>query len=115
MSRFGNEWPQLGGIIHAAVAATASPVANMTSDDYVAMMRTKVGGARLLRSHSKSQPVDFFVNFSSYAAILGPVQYAHYAAANAVLDALSCDWAAQGSYTLSVNWGAWEQCRFSVR
>ena len=109
MSRFGSEWPQLGGIIHAAVALTASPVANMQSDDFLAMMRTKVGAAHLLHTLSKSQPVDFFVNFSSGAALLGQFQYGHYAAANATLDALACVWAAQGRHMLSVNWGAWEQ------
>ena len=109
MSRFGSEWPQLGGIIHAAVALTVSPLVNMLSDDFVAMMRTKVTGAHLLHTLSKSQPVDFFVNFSSGAALFGQVQYAHYAAANAALDASACSWAAQGRHALSVNWGTWEQ------
>jgi acyl transferase domain-containing protein/acyl carrier protein len=109
MSRFGREWPRLGGVVHAAVALTASPLANMPSDDLLAMMRTKVGAARLLHGLATAQPVEFFVNFSSGAALLGQVQYAHYAAANAALDALACHWAAQGDRALSVNWGTWEQ------
>jgi len=114
MARFGSEWPQLGGIFHAAVDLSTSPVANMPLDDFLAMMRTKVGGARLLYALSESQPVDFFVNFSSIAALLGQFHYAHYAAANAVLDALACNWAARGTYALSVNWGTWEQM-WSIR
>jgi microcystin synthetase protein McyG len=109
MSRFGREWPPLGGIIHAAVALTRSPVADMPSNEFLDMMRTKVAGARLLHTLSRSQPVDFFVSFSSGAALLGQVQYAHYAAANAVLDALACNWSARGGKALSVNWGAWQQ------
>jgi NAD(P)-dependent dehydrogenase (short-subunit alcohol dehydrogenase family)/aryl carrier-like protein len=109
ISRFGSEWPQLGGIIHAAVALTHSPLINMPSDEFLSMMRTKATGAQLLRALSSSQPIDFIVNFSSGAALLGPVQDAHYAAANAVLDALACSWSAQGIAALSVNWGTWEQ------
>lgn len=109
MSRFGSEWPQLGGVFHMASAVTASPVASMSSNDFLAIMRTKVSSARLLYRLSRSQPVEFFVNFSSGAALLGIARFAHYAAANAVLDALACCWAAAGSPALSVNWGAWEQ------
>ena len=115
MSRFGCEWPALGGIFHAAVAVTPSPLVNMPSDDLLAIMRTKVGGAQLLHRLSKSQPIEFFVNFSSYAALLGLVQYAHHAAANAALDALACSWAAQGVPALSVNWGSWESLRSDYR
>jgi acyl transferase domain-containing protein/NAD(P)-dependent dehydrogenase (short-subunit alcohol dehydrogenase family)/SAM-dependent methyltransferase/acyl carrier protein len=109
MARFGEEWPPLGGIIHAAVALTHSPLANMPKDDFLSMMRTKVAGARWLHTLSAAQPVDFFVCFSSGAALLGQIQYAHYAAANAVLDALACGWSARGGKALSVNWGAWQQ------
>jgi microcystin synthetase protein McyG len=115
MSRFGSEWPQLGGIFHAAVAATSSPLASMPPDEFLAMMRTKVGGANLLHALSKAQPLEFFVNFSSSAALLGPARYAHYAAASAVLDALACSWAAQGTPALSVNWGTWESLRSDYR
>ena len=114
MSRFGREWPQLGGVVHAAVALSASSLAHMPSDEFLAMMRTKVGAAQLLHRLSKDQPVEFFVNFSSGAALFGQVEYAHYAAANAALDALACHWAAQGDRALSVNWGTWEQM-WSVR
>ena len=107
MSRFGSEWPRLGGIFHAAVAVTPSPLVNMPVNDFLAMMRTKITGARLLHTLSKSQPVEYFVNFSSYASLLGPVQFAHHAAASAVLDALACVWVAHGRRALSVNWGTW--------
>ncbi len=109
MSRFGSEWPLLGGIVHAAVALSSSPIATMSPNELSAMMRTKVGGARLLRKLSRGQPVEFLVNFSSGAAQLGQVQYAHYSAANATLDALACHWASQAERVLSVSWGTWEQ------
>ena len=60
-------------------------------------------------SLSASQPVEFFVNFSTTTAILGSAQLAHYAASNAVLDALACRRSAEGKPALSINWGSWDK------
>ena len=109
MARFGSEWPPLGGIVHAAVTSTVASLADMPHDLLAAMFRTKVRGARLLESLSASQPVEFFVNFSSITAILGSANLAHYAAASAVLDALACRRRAEGKPALTVNWGAWDK------
>src|SRR5262249_18357433 len=111
MAKFGREYPALGGIIHAAVGMTAWPLADMPRDDFEAMFQTKVGGARLLDSLSASQPVEFFVNYSTAAALFGMVQHAHYAASNAVLDAMACRRVVEGKPALSVNWGTWQQMR----
>ena len=111
MARFSREWPPLGGIIHAAVQLTGSPLANMSRDDFDAMFRTKVGGARLLDDHSVSQPDEFLVHFSTTAALFGQVEFAHYAASNAVLDAFASRRSAEGRPALSVNWGTWQQMR----
>ena len=109
MARFGREWPPLGGIVHAAVAPTAAPLVEMQPDLLEAMFRTKVQGARLLDALSASQPVEFFVSFSTTTALLGSAQLAHYAASNAVLDALACRRRAKGRPALSVNWGSWDR------
>jgi acyl transferase domain-containing protein/SAM-dependent methyltransferase len=109
IAQFGSEWLPLGGIVHAAVAPTAAPLIEMGSDLLEAMFRTKVQGARLLDTLSTSQPVEFFVSFSTTTAILGSAQLAHYAAANAVLDALACRRRAEGRPALSVNWGSWDR------
>ena len=109
MARFGQEWPPLGGIVHAAVALTAWSLADMPHEELEAMFRTKVHGARLLDALSASQPVEFFVSFSTTAALLGQAQFAHYAASNAVLDALACRHRANGRQALSINWGTWNQ------
>jgi acyl transferase domain-containing protein/acyl carrier protein len=109
MARFGDEWRPLGGIVHAAVAPTAAPLVEMGPDLLEAMFRTKVQSARLLNTLSASQPVEFFVSFSTTTALLGSAQLAHYAAANAVLDALACRRRAEGRPALSVNWGSWDR------
>ena len=109
MEKFGREWPPLGGIVHAAVAPTAAPLAEMPLDLFEAMYRTKVRAAHVLDALSVSQPVEFFVVFSTTTALLGSVQLAHYAAANAALDSFACWRRTKGRPALSVNWGSWDQ------
>ena len=109
MARFGSEWPPLGGIVHAAVARPPPPwwTCNMTSS--LPCFERKFEAPVCWISLSASQPVEFFVNFSSITAILGSARLAHYAAASAVLDALACRRRAEGKPALTINWGAWDK------
>jgi acyl carrier protein len=109
LARFGGEWPLLAGIVHAAVAPTAAPLTQITSQMFESMFRTKVSGHMLIERLSINQPLEFFVDFSSTTALLGSSELAHYAAANAVLDALACRRRAEGKPALSVNWGTWDR------
>jgi acyl transferase domain-containing protein/SAM-dependent methyltransferase len=109
MARFGGEWPPLGGVVHAAVAPTAAALTQMTPQLFESMFRTKVSSHRLIERLSAGQPLAFFVDFSSTTALLGSSELAHYAAANAVLDALACRRRADGKRALSVNWGIWDK------
>jgi len=53
------------------------------------VLRPKLAGGWILHQASKDAQLDFFVSFSSAAAIWGTRGGAHYAAANHFLDALS--------------------------
>jgi acyl transferase domain-containing protein len=113
MAAFGQSLPPLGGVIHAAVASTASSIADMDLSVWDAMFDTKVGGANLIERLTASQPLDFLVNFSTTTALLGSVDLAHYAAANAVLDAMASRLRAKGRPALTVNWGSWNKLNVS--
>lgn len=61
----------------------------MTFDDYQAVTRSKVLGARHFHQALASQPLDFFIMLSSVAGIVGNRGQAAYSAANTYLDALA--------------------------
>ncbi|GAA0743699.1 SDR family NAD(P)-dependent oxidoreductase [Dactylosporangium roseum] len=87
------------GMLHLRRPADASNV-----------LRPKVHGTLVLAESLRcARPLDFFVSFSSLAALHGLVGSADYAAGNAFLDA----WAACGdevaSRHLSINWPAWTE------
>ena len=104
---FGTTRPPLRGIVHAAGILTNESVASLRPETFRAVLQPKVEGAWTLHRRSASQPLDFFVLFSSGASIWGSKGFAHYAAANHFLDGLAHHRAALGLPALSVNWGWW--------
>lgn len=69
----------------------------------------KLNSAMLWQSKLGRNPLSMHVAFSSVAALLGSPGQANYSAANAMMDALSETWKAQGAPGLSLQWGAWAE------
>jgi acyl carrier protein len=67
----------------------------------------KIWGAWHLHQLTQPLPLDFFLLFSSVAAVWGSKGQSHYAAANSFLDGLAHLRQAQGLPAQSINWGAW--------
>ncbi|MBE9065557.1 SDR family NAD(P)-dependent oxidoreductase [Leptolyngbya cf. ectocarpi LEGE 11479] len=99
--------PSLAGIIHAAGTVEIKPLQQMELDQLKAIMRPKVLGAWLLHQLTQEQELDFFISFSSIAAVWGSYGQAHYSAANHFLDGLAHYRQALGLKSFSVNWGPW--------
>jgi polyketide synthase 12/myxalamid-type polyketide synthase MxaB len=109
ISRFGRRAPPLRGLcmpprrrsgrLHGPIKAL------------MAMLRPKVAGTWALHRATEAQDLDFFVLFSSMAALLGSVDLGHYAAANSFLDSFASYRRSTGHAAVSINWGAWADMR----
>jgi len=98
----------LKGIIHAAGVSAPQAIRDIDEETLHLILRPKIAGSWLLHQATKDRPLDFFVCFSSAAAIWGTAGGGHYAAANHFMDALAQHRAALGLPSLSVNWARWE-------
>jgi acyl carrier protein len=78
-------------------------------------MAPKVSGAWLLHQLTRELPLDFFVLFSSVAAVLGGSGAGNHSAANAFLDSLAISRRRMGTPALSIDWGAWSETGAAVR
>jgi myxalamid-type polyketide synthase MxaE and MxaD len=99
--------PPLGGVIHAAGVLDDGVVTQQSLSRLRKAMDPKVLGAWNLHHHTRDLPLDFFIEFSSVASLVGSPGQANYAAGNAFLDALAHHRRALGLPALSINWGAW--------
>jgi phthiocerol/phenolphthiocerol synthesis type-I polyketide synthase C len=93
------------GVIHTAGVLDDATTPNITAQQLTNVLGPKVHGARHLDAATAGDPLDFFVLFSSAAALVGNVGQAAYAAANAYLDALAEGRRRRGLCALSVQWG----------
>ena len=101
------EQPPLKGIIHAAGVLDDSLLSNLSWQQFEKVLAPKVQGTWHLHNATKALSLDFFVCFSSIAALLGSPGQANYAAANAFMDALMQHRRTLGLPALSINWGPW--------
>ncbi|KAL4896611.1 hypothetical protein BDV59DRAFT_198970 [Aspergillus ambiguus] len=81
--------PPIRGLIHAAMVLKDVLFEQMTFEDYEAVVRSKVSGARNFHEALLDTPLDFFVMLSSAAGIVGNRGQAAYSGANTYLDALA--------------------------
>jgi 1-acyl-sn-glycerol-3-phosphate acyltransferase len=105
LGRIRAELPPLRGVVHAAMVLDDAPLAQLDAPRFRTALAPKVGGAWNLHRQTAGDALDFFVLFSSIAALLGNPLQANYAAANAVLDALAHHRRALGRPALAVDWG----------
>lgn len=99
---------QIKGVISTAGIVRDVLISNMSRQDFSDVFLTKTVGNWTLSNILETVELDFFVMFSSIAALVTASGQANYAAANAFLDALSAYRISKGLPTLSVAWGPWD-------
>ena len=103
----------LKGIIHSAGVIRDSFLAQKNLDDVEKVLSPKIKGVQLLDEYSRHDKLDFFVTFSSMAAVIGNAGQADYAAANAYMDAFIKQRAKhvfnniRSGKSISINWPLW--------
>lgn len=107
MRKLATTMPPLRGIVHAAGILDDGVLQQQSWARFESVMAAKVRGAWLLHSLTLACELDFFVLFSAFAALIGPVGQGNYAAANSYLDALAHHRRSRGLAAVSVNWGPW--------
>jgi len=108
LGRMRSSLPPLRGIVHAAMVLEDGPLLHMSAADMKKVLDPKILGAWNLHAGTLGERLDFFICFSSLAAICGNVDQANYAAANSFLDALMRWRRREGLHGLSINWGVIE-------
>ncbi|MBF0225801.1 MAG: SDR family NAD(P)-dependent oxidoreductase [Desulfobacterales bacterium] len=105
----------INGIIHAAGVNKDSFVIKKTQDEISTVLSPKVLGTFNIDKATKDFQLDFFMLFSSTAAIFGNIGQSDYAAANAFLDDFSKfrEYLKQNNErfgrTIVINWPYWKQ------
>jgi phthiocerol/phenolphthiocerol synthesis type-I polyketide synthase D len=99
----------LRGIVHAAGVSADALLGDVTPDDLSRVWSPKVTGAWRLHEAIENHGAgpDWFLLFSSAAALVGSPGQGAYATANAWLDAFAAWRQARGLPATAINWGVW--------
>ncbi len=101
--------PALKGILHTAALVDDALIRDLSPEQFPSVMGPKIDGTWRLHQATLQEDLDFFVLFSSIAAIHPQPGMGSYAAANAFLDAFAFYRRTLGLPATSVNWGGWNE------
>ena len=111
-TRFG----ALDGVLHAAGGVDDALIQMKDRQGAADVLAAKVSGTLVLDAVLADIDLDFLVLFSSVSAITGIAGQIDYAAANAFLNAFAHKKMAEdGSFTVAVSWGAWQEVGMAVQ
>lgn len=103
------------GIVHAATVIDDGLIRNLDEARIRHSMAPKLEGARHLDALTTTDPLDFFVVYSSATTLFGNPGQASYVAANHWLEAFTAYRRARGRPATVVRWGAIEDVGFLAR
>jgi NAD(P)-dependent dehydrogenase (short-subunit alcohol dehydrogenase family)/acyl carrier protein len=93
------------GVVHAAMVLDDGALANQTRERMAPVIAAKVAIADNLDALTADDRLDYFLLYSSIAALIGNPGQAAYAAANGYLEGLARRRVADGRPALAVGWG----------
>jgi acyl transferase domain-containing protein/acyl carrier protein len=99
---------RLKGVFHLAGKSVDASIDQVNEAQLIEAIQPKYHGALHLSELFKHQPLDFFVVYSSLAAVLGNAGQVAYSAANAATDALLDRLSQRGTPVYDIRWGPWQ-------
>jgi acyl transferase domain-containing protein/acyl carrier protein len=98
----------IDGVFHMAGVPGGSPMLLKSREETDKVLASKYYGTKILAEALKDRELDFFVLFSSIAALTGGVGQADYASGNAYMDAVAnAPGVLRAKRVVSINWDAW--------
>ncbi|GAB3741423.1 type I polyketide synthase [Amycolatopsis oliviviridis] len=104
----------LRGVLHAAGVLSDGAAASVETGAVEAVWRAKALGAWRLHEATAGHELDWWLTYSSAAALFGSPGQAAYATANAWVDALVSWRRAGGLPAATIGWGAWGEAGAAV-
>ncbi|KOU67264.1 hypothetical protein ADK57_16880 [Streptomyces sp. MMG1533] len=104
-----SEGHSLCGVAHAAAVLHDRIITDLSSSDIHTVFRPKVTGALQLEAATAGHDLDWWLAYSSAAALFGSPGQTAYAAANAWLDAHAHRRRAVGLPATAIAWGPWAE------
>ena len=98
----------LRGVVHCAGTLADGTLREQSRSAFETVATPKVAGTVALHHALRGHDLDFFVLFSSAAAVLGAAGQANYAAANAAMTAVARVRRAHGQPATPIAWGPWD-------
>ena len=114
LDRLRGEGP-IRGVMHSAMVLEDMPMAALTGQSLARTLPAKVNGAANLDRLTREDELDYFVLFSSVAAMFGNHGQSAYAAANGYLEGIARDRRAAGLPGLAIGWGAVSDAGYLAR
>nr|AHZ46164.1 PKS/NRPS hybrid [uncultured bacterium 12-5D] len=109
------ELPPLRGVIHGAMVLDDEFLIELDNDRFNKVLNPKMLGAWNLHTLTLGLPLEHFISFSSFSAVMGAVKQSNYNAGNYFLDSLAAYRHSHGLPALTFNWGALSGAGFVER
>ncbi len=103
------------GVIHGAMVLDDEFINDLDEERFDRVLLPKMLGAWNLHEATLDIPLEHFISFSSFSAVIGAVKQSNYNAGNVFLDQLSHHRRSLGLPALTFNWGALEGAGFVAR
>ncbi len=97
---------KLVGVIHGAMVLDDEFIVELDEKRFDNVLLPKMLGAWHLHQATLGIPLELFISFSSFSAVIGAVKQSNYNAGNCFLDQIAYYRRAQGLPALTFNWGA---------